>query len=369
MRPCVLGALLLFSLCVAAVEVQARSGCCSWHGGIAYCDTAVGRYVCNDGEYSPTCGCEYAGQSSSERASRRQRDSGGGKSDPLVIAVQRCLLAVGCNPGPPDGVAGQKTSDAFFCFLQRRYRPGAPPANSGEALVALADATLELTSLAPETEEAARLLSTVYGAYRPRAQPQPTEEVRPHTTRAPTAITDLAIDAYPSAGGVPPTSPGPDVARLDEQGPAGVQLESMSTAELHDAERRIRAARELQQLGLGVDWQQHTWAELNDWQMRIRKAGELEALGVPVDWRTQTWATLQDWTMRVRKARELAALGLQIDWRQYEWSVMQDWEVRIRKARELHLLGIDVDWRDYSWSQLMDMELRQRAIQRLRTLQ
>lgn len=38
--------------------VSARSGCCSWHGGVSRCDTSVGRYVCNDGTYSPTCGCE-----------------------------------------------------------------------------------------------------------------------------------------------------------------------------------------------------------------------------------------------------------------------------------------------------------------------
>ena len=36
---------------------DARSGCCSWHGGVSYCDTTVGRYVCNDGTYSPSCGC------------------------------------------------------------------------------------------------------------------------------------------------------------------------------------------------------------------------------------------------------------------------------------------------------------------------
>lgn len=38
----------------------ARRGCCSWHGGVAYCDTSVGRLVCNDGTYSPSCGCYYA---------------------------------------------------------------------------------------------------------------------------------------------------------------------------------------------------------------------------------------------------------------------------------------------------------------------
>lgn len=39
---------------------SAQQGCCSWHGGISYCDSSVGSYVCNDGTYSPTCGCYRA---------------------------------------------------------------------------------------------------------------------------------------------------------------------------------------------------------------------------------------------------------------------------------------------------------------------
>lgn len=37
----------------------AGQGCCSHHGGQSYCDTSVGSWVCNDGTYSPTCGCTY----------------------------------------------------------------------------------------------------------------------------------------------------------------------------------------------------------------------------------------------------------------------------------------------------------------------
>ena len=37
--------------------VEARSGCCSHHGGVAGCDTATGHQECNDGTDSPTCGC------------------------------------------------------------------------------------------------------------------------------------------------------------------------------------------------------------------------------------------------------------------------------------------------------------------------
>lgn len=37
---------------------NAQSGCCSWHGGVDGCDYDVGRQVCNDGTYSPSCGCQ-----------------------------------------------------------------------------------------------------------------------------------------------------------------------------------------------------------------------------------------------------------------------------------------------------------------------
>lgn len=50
----ILGLLLVFFL---HSSVSAQQGCCSWHGGIDYCDSSAGRYVCNDGTYSPSCGC------------------------------------------------------------------------------------------------------------------------------------------------------------------------------------------------------------------------------------------------------------------------------------------------------------------------
>jgi len=39
-------------------ECNAQRGCCSYHGGVSGCDTSVGRQVCNDGTYSPSCGCQ-----------------------------------------------------------------------------------------------------------------------------------------------------------------------------------------------------------------------------------------------------------------------------------------------------------------------
>lgn len=47
---------MLLSVCVSAPSVFAQQGCCSHHGGIAYC-AANGRYVCADGSYSPSCTC------------------------------------------------------------------------------------------------------------------------------------------------------------------------------------------------------------------------------------------------------------------------------------------------------------------------
>ena len=38
------------------IECYAKRGCCSWHGGVSHCGDN-GRYVCNDGTYSPSCTC------------------------------------------------------------------------------------------------------------------------------------------------------------------------------------------------------------------------------------------------------------------------------------------------------------------------
>lgn len=48
--------LIVFSLLTKSVNAQ--PGCCSWHGGVSGCDTDVGRKVCRDGTYSPTCICD-----------------------------------------------------------------------------------------------------------------------------------------------------------------------------------------------------------------------------------------------------------------------------------------------------------------------
>ncbi len=56
-----ISAVFLFTLFLVFTDcVYATSGCCSWHGGVSYCDSSVGRYVCSDGSYSPSCGCYYS---------------------------------------------------------------------------------------------------------------------------------------------------------------------------------------------------------------------------------------------------------------------------------------------------------------------
>lgn len=47
--------LLLLLLLIPSIA-QAKSGCCSSHGGVAGC-SADGRQICADGELSPTCTC------------------------------------------------------------------------------------------------------------------------------------------------------------------------------------------------------------------------------------------------------------------------------------------------------------------------
>lgn len=41
---------------IATTPTDFRSGCCSHHGGVAYCGKS-GYYICNDGTQSPSCRC------------------------------------------------------------------------------------------------------------------------------------------------------------------------------------------------------------------------------------------------------------------------------------------------------------------------
>lgn len=74
--------LILLIMSIFSVSTYARSGCCSHHGGVAYCDNTVGKYACRDGTRSPSCGCG-AGEISKPRwpAGYKLYDSAGGSKD------------------------------------------------------------------------------------------------------------------------------------------------------------------------------------------------------------------------------------------------------------------------------------------------
>lgn len=53
---------IIFILAIIIIATSnislAKRGCCSWHGGVVGCDTRIGKQVCRDGTYSPSCTCE-----------------------------------------------------------------------------------------------------------------------------------------------------------------------------------------------------------------------------------------------------------------------------------------------------------------------
>ena len=49
--------LLILIISISCVSVEAKRGCCSGNGGVAYCGQS-GHYVCNNGEVSPSCQCD-----------------------------------------------------------------------------------------------------------------------------------------------------------------------------------------------------------------------------------------------------------------------------------------------------------------------
>ena len=45
-----------FAYIKSGLEIQEQRGCCSRHGGVAYCGNS-GYFICNDGTQSPSCRC------------------------------------------------------------------------------------------------------------------------------------------------------------------------------------------------------------------------------------------------------------------------------------------------------------------------
>ena len=62
MKKIVIVVFIFICMFFSSNRVLAGRGCCSHHGGQAYCSD--GRWVCNDGTYSPTCTCSGGSSSS-----------------------------------------------------------------------------------------------------------------------------------------------------------------------------------------------------------------------------------------------------------------------------------------------------------------
>lgn len=70
MKKVVIILLVSITMFIGMQEVSAGRGCCSHHGGQAYCSN--GRWVCKDGSYSPTCTCTGGSSSSYTTTTIRQ---------------------------------------------------------------------------------------------------------------------------------------------------------------------------------------------------------------------------------------------------------------------------------------------------------
>lgn len=69
MKKSILAVFIFICMFLCMDKVLAGRGCCSHHGGQAYC--SGGRWVCNDGTYSPTCTCSGGASSNSNSSYKR----------------------------------------------------------------------------------------------------------------------------------------------------------------------------------------------------------------------------------------------------------------------------------------------------------
>lgn len=70
MKKVVIGVFIFICIFFSIDKVLAGRGCCSHHGGQAYCSD--GRWVCKDGTYSPTCTCSGGAAASGGSSSYRR---------------------------------------------------------------------------------------------------------------------------------------------------------------------------------------------------------------------------------------------------------------------------------------------------------
>lgn len=50
--------IVICTIILSPINIYAKSGCCSQHGGVAGCDSSTGFQKCKDGTTSPSCKCD-----------------------------------------------------------------------------------------------------------------------------------------------------------------------------------------------------------------------------------------------------------------------------------------------------------------------
>lgn len=95
MKKLITGLLSSFLFLIGFYFVNAKSGCCSWHGGVSHCDNSTGQQVCNDGTYSPSCTCEYIppSQPTSWGSNYRKDSNGNSPAHPPVNSTHSLTSA------------------------------------------------------------------------------------------------------------------------------------------------------------------------------------------------------------------------------------------------------------------------------------
>jgi len=97
----------------------------------------------------------------------------------LIREIQFMLLRLGMDPGPIDGVAGPKTTKAFFTFVERSGIPAEPLVNGGRIPAAV---------LARLRTEASRVI--LGGAAKPETSTAPAAATSPPAPAPPAQPTD-----------------------------------------------------------------------------------------------------------------------------------------------------------------------------------
>ena len=89
---------ILLSFLLPPIICFAGRGCCSWHSGVAGCDGNVGKLVCNDGTYSPSCRCPLSNNFASNSNQLDEFDTAGGMANycasSSILATNVCVAYI-----------------------------------------------------------------------------------------------------------------------------------------------------------------------------------------------------------------------------------------------------------------------------------